>query len=80
MADDDVLERATASGRILVTYNGRHFLPLARSRADEKVDHAGILVVWSYRSNAFGEIVGAVNAALQAHPDHDDWVNLVLAA
>lgn len=80
LADKEVLERATAAGRIVVTCDGRHFMPLARSWADENQDHAGILVVWSYRTNAFGEIVDAVHAALLAHPDQDEWVNLVLAA
>ena len=80
MSDEKVLERAAASGRIVVTRNGRDFIELARAWADEGLDHAGILVVWGYRSTAFGEIVTAVERALAAHPDQDGWVNLVLAA
>lgn len=63
-----------------MTLDGRHFVALARAWADERRDHAGILVAWSYRGNAFGEIVEAVHAALEAHPGHAEWLNLVLAA
>ena len=80
MSDEDVLERAAASGRIVVTRNGRHFLPLARAWADQDREHAGILVLWSCPSSAYGTIVDAVQATLLARPDQDEWVNLVLAA
>lgn len=80
MGDEEVLERGTASGRIVVTCNGRHFVPLARRWADEKRDHAGILIVWSYPSNSFGEIVKEVRSTLLDYAEHDRWVNLVVSA
>jgi hypothetical protein len=80
MTDEGVLERATEAGRIVVTRNGAHFIKLARAWADERRSHAGILVVWGHRSTAFGEIVASVQATLAAHPDHDAWIDLVLAA
>ena len=79
MTDEEVLERATEAGRIVVTRNGRHFIELARAWADEKRSHGGILVVWGHQSTAFGETVKAIHAALVAHPDHEEWVDLVLA-
>jgi hypothetical protein len=79
-SDEKVLERAAASGRIVVTRNGRDFIELARTWAGDGVSHTGILIVWGYRSTAFGEVVDAVERALAAHPDPDAWVDLVVAA
>lgn len=80
MADDEVLERATEAGRIVVTRNGRDFIELARAWADERRSHAGILVVWGHRGTAFDAIVESIHGCLATHPDQDSWVNLVLAA
>lgn len=79
MSDEEVLERAISDRRIVVTRDGRDFIVLARAWADEGRPHAGILVVWGFRSTAFGEIVTAVDEALGLHPDQDTWANLVLS-
>lgn len=80
MSDERVLERATATCRIVVTRNGRDFVELARAWADEGRSHAGILVVWGRRSTAFGEIVDAIAQTLKTRPDQQAWIDLVLAA
>ena len=80
LSDEKVLERASAAGRIVVTRDGADFIELARAWADEKRNHAGILVVWGQRSTAPGAIVAVVHARLLEHPDHDVWVSLVLPA
>jgi len=74
-----MLERAMSAGRIVVTRDGRDVIVLARAWADEGRAHAGILVVWGFRSTAFGEIVTAVDEALGLHPDQAAWANLVLS-
>lgn len=80
VTDEEVLERATEAGRIVVTRNGRDFIELARAWADENRPHAGILVVWGAQGTAFAEMVDSIHRCLVAHPDQESWVNLVLAA
>lgn len=80
LTDEDVLERATAARRIVVTRNGRDFVALARAWAAEQRSHAGILVLSSFHSTAFGETVEAVHDALASHPLQQQWIDLVLAA
>lgn len=79
LPDEDVLELATAEGRIVVTCDGIDFVALARAWAEERHSHAGIIVLWGWRTDAFGAIVAAVEEILEAHPEQDAWVDLVLA-
>jgi predicted nuclease of predicted toxin-antitoxin system len=80
LSDEQVLERAAASGRIVVTRNGRDFIELARAWSEAGQSHAGILVVWGRSSNAPAEIVAAIHGALSVRPDQEAWVDLVLPA
>ena len=79
LSDEEVLELARSESRIVVTCNGVDFMAIARAWADEGRPHAGILVLWGQRTNAFGAIIAAVEDALRLHPDHDTWANLVLS-
>jgi hypothetical protein len=78
LADPEVLELAAAQRRILVTRNARDFDPIARDWASSDRRHAGLILVWSLRSDAFGEIVSGVERLVAEHPAQADWINLVL--
>lgn len=79
LPDELVLELAAAEGRILVTRNARHFQPLARAWADEERAHAGIILIWTMPSNAFGDIVAGIERVLTGRPKVKDWRDLVVS-
>lgn len=74
LADEEVLERATATGRVLVTRNARDFVPIARDWADADRRHAGLLVIWSRDTDEFGALVDVIAGALDAIGDQEAWV------
>jgi predicted nuclease of predicted toxin-antitoxin system len=73
--DEDVLALATADDRILVTRNSRDFAPIAREWAELGRTHAGVILIWTFRTNEFGKIVAAVESVLGGH---DSWTELVV--
>ena len=79
LSDEEVLELATADSRIVVTCNGVDFMAIARAWAEEGRPHAGVLILWGWRTDAFGGIVDAVEHTLGLHSNQDAWANLVLA-
>jgi hypothetical protein len=79
LPDDQVLELAASEGRILITRNARHFHPLARLWAEEQRAHAGLILIWTMKSNAFREIVSGVDRVLAERPDAESWRDLVLS-
>lgn len=78
-SDEAVLALAAESGRILVTRNARHFVPLAREWAERGRPHAGLLLVWSRETDEFGALVDEVTAVLASVDDQDGWTNLTLS-
>lgn len=78
-SDDAVLALAAESGRILVTRNARHFVPLAREWAERGRPHAGLLLVWSRETDEFGALVEEVAGVLVSVGDQDGWANLTLS-
>jgi predicted nuclease of predicted toxin-antitoxin system len=61
LSDPNVLELATAEGRILVTANVRDFEPLLREWAGEERPHSGVILVpSSIRNEAFGVLISDV--------------------
>ncbi len=79
LSDEEVLELARSESRIVVTCNGVDLMAIARAWADEGRAHAGIVVFWGQRTDAFGAIIASVEDALRLHPDQDTWANLVLS-
>jgi hypothetical protein len=79
LTDPQVLELAVQEERMVVTVNAKHFAPLLRTWAEAGRHHTGCILLWGFRSEEFGPIVIAVRAALEAHPDAEEWRNLVLA-
>jgi predicted nuclease of predicted toxin-antitoxin system len=77
--DEDVLALATSERRIVVTRNSRHFGPLTRLWAEAGRDHAGCILIWSYRHDEYASIIRGVERLLADTPRQKDWRNLVLA-
>lgn len=78
-SDDFVLRIARDQGRILVTCNARHFDPIARDWADVGRTHAGIVLVWTLRTDEHAAIVDAVAQLLAERTDEGAWRDVVLA-
>jgi predicted nuclease of predicted toxin-antitoxin system len=77
LSDPNVLELATAEGRILVTANVRDFEPLLRELAGEGRSHTGVILnPSSVRNEAFGVRISGVDGAL-ADTGQDDWSDRV---
>lgn len=78
LSDAAILELARSERRITVTTDAPHFTVLARDLAASGHEHAGLVIVWSLRNNAFGDIVDGVDLLLRQHPEQEIWSNLVL--
>jgi len=78
--DESVLQLAATEARILVTRNSRDFVPLSRRWAEANRQHAGVILVWSFSSNRFAEIVAAVLSWLGGMPAEQQWRNVTVTA
>lgn len=78
LSDEDVLALAADERRVLVTRNGRHFVPLAREWAEAERPHAGIVVIWTLQNNEHAKIVRGIERLLAAYPQERHWRNTVL--
>ena len=78
LSDPEVLELATAEGRVLVTANIRDFEPLLREWAGEsRPPHAGVILVpSSVRNEAFGVLISGVEETF-AGIGQEEWVDRV---
>ena len=75
LSDPEVLELATAEGRILVTANIRDFEPLLREWAGESHSHTGVILVpSSVRNEAFSALISGVEETL-ADTGQEDWID-----
>jgi uncharacterized protein with PIN domain len=76
--DEDLLVLATAEGRILVTADVKDFRPIIVAWAAAGRQHAGcILIPNRVRNEHFGRIISGVKDALDAIPEHQDWLDQV---
>jgi predicted nuclease of predicted toxin-antitoxin system len=73
MRDHELLARAAAEGRILVTRNPKDFTPILRRWSSTDVHHAGCILIWTFRTDQFSSIVKGVLAALAEEPDEAAW-------
>lgn len=77
MSDEDLLALATEEGRILVTANVRHFLPLVTERSIRGESHPGcILIPRSVRGEDFGAIISGTLALVEG-TSQEGWVDRV---
>jgi uncharacterized protein DUF5615 len=76
LADQDVLVLAAEQGRIVITHNVRHFAALARSWAEARRSHGGMILVTLPRA-AYGAILSRLEQAFAARPGQHDWIDRV---
>lgn len=77
LSDRDLLSLAAAEGRVLVTANVRHFLPLLMETRGQDEPHAGcILVPRSIRSEDFGALIRTIAGALEG-VSQEEWVGQI---
>jgi predicted nuclease of predicted toxin-antitoxin system len=79
LTDAQVFLLAAEDSRILVTRNGRDFEPLAREWGESGRQHAGLILIWTLRSNQFGAIASAIGEVLERYPRQRQWRDLVVA-
>lgn len=77
LSDKDLLTLVVKEGRVLVTANVRHFLPLLTEMSVRDESHSGcILLPRSVRSEDFGAIISGMRAALE-DTLQEDWKDRV---
>jgi hypothetical protein len=77
LSDKNLLALATEEGRVLLTANVRHFLPLLTQMNARGESHSGcILIPRSIRSEDFGAIISGVRAVLE-DTSQEDWIDRV---
>jgi len=77
MPDPEVLELATSEGRVVVTANVRHFMPLVTERNVRGEPHPGcILVPGSIKHEEFSAIISGIRKAVEG-TSQEDWVDRV---
>lgn len=71
LEDGDMLRLATQQHRVLVTFNIADFLEVARTLANAREDHAGIILIHSqsYRRTDIGAIVRSLDHFLRSRSD-----------
>lgn len=66
--DERQLGYAAAEGRVLFSYNARHFDQIAKAAADANQRHAGILVSYQqYKTEAISGLVRRLSRFLKEH-------------
>jgi len=76
LADPEVLALASEQGRIVVTHNLRHFVPIARGLMEANRSHSGLILV-TLPHNEYGAILRRLEQTFAARPDQHDWVDHV---
>jgi hypothetical protein len=79
LADELVLELATAERRVLVTRNSRDFAPISRRWAEAGLEHGGIILIWTLTHRQFAEIVPGVERWAVELPSEEAWLGLVVS-
>lgn len=73
--DEPLLELASSEGRILITRNGKDFIPLVKNWASKERSHAGLIVVPPrIDHNQFGKIIHGIEAVLRTMTQ-EEWTN-----
>ena len=76
LADEDVLAFATQQERIVITHNVRHFVVLARTWAEARRSHAGMILV-TLPHTAYGALLRRLEQAFSMRSDQADWIDRV---
>lgn len=76
LADGEVLALAAAEGRILITFDQRHFAPLLREWAEAGRTHAGCILVYELDHSEFALILRGIERLFDERPRQENWVDL----
>ena len=79
LEDERVLELATEDGRVLVSRNSRHFLPMSRTWAEAGREHAGIILIWSLSHRQFAELAQGIDDLCRFEADQSAWRGRVVS-
>ena len=78
LEDEQLLELATADGRLMITFDVKDFTVIARRWAEAGRAHAGLGIVVGIDHGEFGAILDALSRELDARPAESDWSDLTL--
>ena len=73
--DEELMEIASAEGRILVTFDAADFPRICREWLEASQSHHGCAVVVGIRQSEFGAIVRALESAFEQRPDPREWLD-----
>ncbi len=76
--DEEVLARAAAEERILVTHNVRDFPAIAREWAADERSHTGVILIYGIDHREFELIVRGIERCLDLYPHAASWVDLTM--
>ncbi|HLZ21103.1 MAG TPA: DUF5615 family PIN-like protein [Ktedonobacterales bacterium] len=76
--DERLLELATAEGRIMVTFNARDFVLLARTWAEAGKTHQGCVIFVGVRHGEFGRVLQRLGDVLGSRQAQRDWRDIVI--
>jgi Domain of unknown function (DUF5615) len=76
--DEQLLELAVQESQVMVTFDVKDFVVLARRWAEAGRSHAGLGIVVSIDHGEFGTIVDALTHELNARPGQSEWTDLTL--
>jgi hypothetical protein len=78
LEDEQLLALAAAEGRVMITFDVKDFVVLARRWAEAGRAHAGLGIVVGVDHGEFGVILDALSRALDARPRQEQWSDLTL--
>lgn len=76
LPDEDVLALAAEQQRVAITHNVRHFAPLARSWAESRRSHQGLILV-TLALTDYAAVLRRLEQAFAEHPGQSDWLDRV---
>ena len=75
LADEAVLELATADRRVLVTFDVAEFPRILRGWGEAGREHAGVVLVHGLAHREFELVAAGVERWLTAYPEQPQWVD-----
>jgi hypothetical protein len=78
LADEQLLELATAETRAMITFDVKDFAVIARRWAEAGRRHAGLGIFVGVNHGEFSAVVDALVRELAARPAQSDWTDLTL--
>jgi hypothetical protein len=78
LADEQLLELATAETRAMITFDVKDFTVIARHWAEASRKHTGLGIVVGIDHGEFGAILDVLSHELAARAEQSDWTDLTL--